>query len=168
MNDLHLQGIQRRLEQVLIAFFALVTLSFVVIFVTDPAVYAQVLSLPASAAPYPLPVLLFLVGILVLIAVLIVGIRRHWRWVFWGILMAFGAAVLDIPVTLLQLAGALPQLFPDWYSWYRLGIACIQIIIAVWMGYIAYHHGAWAMGRKQQIDALQADELDESGVHPLH
>ena len=168
MHDLQLQAIRRRLERVLIAFFALVTLSFVVIFVVDPAVYAQVLSLPSSAAPYPLPVTLFLVGILVLITVLIVGVRRHWRWVFWIILLAFGAAVLDIPVTLLQLAGALPQLFPDWYSWYRLGIACVQVVIAVWMLRIAYYHGAWARGRKKRAVTLQADELDESGVHPLH
>ncbi|HEY7355852.1 MAG TPA: hypothetical protein VH590_05270, partial [Ktedonobacterales bacterium] len=93
---------------------------------------------------------LFLVGILALIAVLIIGIRRHWRWLFWLILLAFGAAVLDIPVTLLQLLGVSPLLFPVWYSWYRVGIACVQVVIAIWMARIAYHHGAWALGRKKQ------------------
>ena len=99
--------LQRRLELTLICFFVLVALSLVVVYTADPAVYAQILSLQTAAA-HPLPVTLFLVGILAFIAVLIIGVRRRWRWLFWLILVAFGAAVLDIPVTLLQLAGVLP------------------------------------------------------------
>ncbi len=144
--------LQRRLELTLICFFVLVALSLVVVYAADPAVYAQVLSLQ-PAVSYPLPVTLFLVAILAFIAVLIVGVRRRWRWLFWLILVAFGAAVLDIPVTLLQLAGVLPLTFPVWYSWYRMGIACVQVVIAVWMAYIAYHHGAWALGRKKRASA---------------
>ncbi len=141
--------LQQRLERVLIAFFALVSLSLVIVLVAEPEVYGQILSLPTATPAYPLLVLAFLAALLALITVLIVGVRRHWRWMFWIILLAFGAAVLDIPVTLLQLAGFLPNLFPVWYSLYRMGIACVQVVIAVWMGRISLQHGAWAMGRKK-------------------
>src|SRR6185437_8418274 len=117
--------IQRQLEKALIAFFALVALSVIVVCVVDPSLGEEILSLPTSAASsYPLFVTLFLVGVLALIAVLIVGVRQHWRWMFWIILLAFSAAVLDILVTLLQLAGVqLPGIlsspYPVWYSLYR-------------------------------------------------
>ncbi len=153
MLDHQPQKLQRRLEQVLIAFFVLVALSLVVVYAVAPAVYTQVLSLQAAASPYPLSVTLFFVGILAFIATLIVGVHRHWRWVFWGILLAFSAAVLDIPATLLQLLGVLPNLSPAWYSWYRMGIACVQVVIAAWMWRISLHHGAWAMGRKTHEQA---------------
>jgi len=140
---------QRRLENVLIAFFALVSLSLIIVLVVAPSVYGQILSLPSSMSAYPLVVAGFLVAVLALITVLIVGVRRHWRWVFWIILLAFGAAILDIPVTLLQLAGVFPNLFPVWYSLYRMGIACVQVVIAVWMGRIYLQHGVWALGKRK-------------------
>ncbi len=147
----------RRLEIALSAFFALVTLSLVVVYAADPAVYAQVLSLASASSAYSLPVTLFLLGILALIALLIIGVFRHWRWLFWLILLAFSAAVLDIPVTLLQLLGVLPALYPTWYSLYRLAIACVQIVIAVWMARVAYQHGAWALGRRKRPDELHTN-----------
>lgn len=169
MNDLHLQIIRRRLEQVLVTFFALLALSFVVAYAADPMIYAQVLSLPpAAASSRSLPMTLVLVVALAFIAVLIAGVRRHWRWVFWIILVAFSAAVLHILVAFLQLVGALPGVYPVWFNLSRMGVACLLVVIAVWMWRIAYHHGAWAMGRKKQVGKLQADGLDESGVHPLH
>ncbi|HEY7349862.1 MAG TPA: hypothetical protein VH599_16210 [Ktedonobacterales bacterium] len=160
MDDTQLQTLRQRLEWVLITFFALTTLSLVVIYVTDPAIYAQVLLLePDVSSAYPLPVVLFLVGLLVFIALLIVGIRRHWRWVFWLILVAFGAAVLDILAAPLQLVGVFPEPYPLWYNLFRLGISCAQVVIAVWMGRIAYRHGAWALGKQKQ-----ADLTDEQSV----
>jgi hypothetical protein len=150
MSDLQQRVIVQRLERVLITFFVLVTLSLVGVYGADPALYTQLLSLqPAASSPYPLPVTLFLVGILVFIGVLIVGVRHHWRWVFWLILVAFGASLLDILITPLQLVGVFPEPYPLWYSLLRVGVACVQVIIAAWMGRIAYDHGAWAMGRKK-------------------
>ncbi len=163
MNNLQMHILQRRLEKVLFAFFVLVALSLVIVYAVDPAIYVQVLSLQPGNTSHPLLVTLFFVGILAFIGVLIVGVRRHWRWLFWLILVAFGAGFLDIPVTLLQLLGILPQLFPTWYSLYRMSIACLQVVIAVWMGRIAYHHGVWAMGRKT-LSKRSAGSLDRSGV----
>ena len=156
--------LQRRLENVLIAFFVLVSLSLVVVLVAAPSVYGQILSLPTATPAYPLLMLAFLAALLALITMLIVGVRRHWRWVFWIILLAFSAAVLDIPVTLLQLAGFLPNLFPVWYSLYRMGIACVQVGIAAWMWRISLQHGVWAMGRKSAVASKQPDLTNHGPV----
>ncbi len=153
---------QRQLEKALIAFFALVALSIVAVCIVDPSLGGEILSLPPSAASsYPLFATLFLVGVLALIAVLIVGVRRHWRWVFWIVLLAFSAALLDIPVTLLQLAGVqlpgfLSSPYPVWYSLYRMGIACLQVGIAIWMWRIYAQHGTWAQGKKKSERAVSS------------
>jgi cell division protein FtsW (lipid II flippase) len=92
----------RRLEIAVIAFFILAAISLLVVYVTSPSIYAQSLSLTSSPANrYPVPVTLFLVGILAVIALLILGVVRHWRWVFWLMLIAFSASVLQLPVELL-------------------------------------------------------------------
>ena len=78
---------------------------------------------------------------------LLIGVLRRWRWVFWLVLVAFGAMILDVPATILQLTGVLPAMFPLWYSLCRMGVALIAIGIAVWMLHIYRRHGVWAMGR---------------------
>src|SRR6266487_4786163 len=104
-----------RLEMAVIAFFILAALSLLVVYVTSPSIYAHSLSLTSSPADrYPVPVTLFLVGILTVIALLILGVVRHWRWVFWLMLVAFASSILHIPVTLLQIAGMLPSADPFW------------------------------------------------------
>src|SRR5260370_35201825 len=118
----HSTGI--RLERAVIAFFILAALSLLVVYLADPAIYAQSLSLPSSPADrYPVPVTLFLVGILVLTTLLILGVVRHWRWVFWLMLVAFAGSALQIPVTLLQIIGLLPSPDPVWYGLFVMGVA---------------------------------------------
>src|SRR5713226_2165973 len=139
----------RRLERILIAFFLLATLFLLVVYFAAPTVYTNTLLLaPSPTDRYPLPATLFLVGILVFIAALIVGVVHHWRWVFWLLLVAFSFMILEIPATVLQLTGVLPNLYPIWYSLCRMGVALIAVVIAVWMFRIYRHHGVWAMGKK--------------------
>jgi hypothetical protein len=139
-----------RLEMVVIAFLGLSALSSLVVYVANPSIYAQALALTSSPSDrYPVPVTLFLVGIFALIALLILGVVRHWRWVFWLMLVAFGGSALQIPVTLSQIAGVLPSTDPLWYSLFRMGVAVVEIAIAVWMIHIYRHKGVWAMGKKR-------------------
>jgi hypothetical protein len=149
----HQQLLVRRLDRLLLAFFLLSALFLLAVYVAAPSIYTQTLLLQSSPTDrYPFPVTLFLVVILVFIAVLMVGVVRHWRWLFWLLLVAFGAMVLEIPATILQLTGVLPSIFPVWYSLCRMGVAMIAVAIAVWMGQIYRHHGVWAMGRKAPSD----------------
>jgi hypothetical protein len=143
-------SIRVSLEMGMIAFFILAALSLMVVYLADPSIYAQSLSLTSSPADrYPVPVTLFLVGILVLIALLILGIVRHWRWVFWLMLIAFAGSALHIPITLLQMTGVLPSADPLWYGLFRTGVAVVELALAVWMIHIYRHEGVWAKGRKR-------------------
>jgi predicted MFS family arabinose efflux permease len=156
MYDLHRQVIVKRLEQALITFFVLAALFLVAVFVADPSIYTKTLLLePSPADRYPLPVTLFLLGILVFIAVVILGVVRHWRWLFWVLLVAFGFMVLEVPATILQLIGVVPSLFPVWYSLCRMGVSVIAVIIAVWMIQIYRQYGVWAMGKKKKYPLLK-------------
>jgi cell division protein FtsW (lipid II flippase) len=151
LRDTHQRVLLRRLERVLIAFFLLAALSLLVVYFADPSIYTKTLTLESTTTDrYSLPATLFLVGILVFITVLMVGVMRHWRWLFWLILIAFGFSILQIPATILQLTGVIPDSFPVWYSLYRMGVALFQAVIAVWMIYIYQHYGVWAMGKKKK------------------
>ena len=111
-----------RLERTIIAFFILAATSLLVVYVADPAIYAHSLALTSSQTDrYPVPVTLFLVGILAGIALLILGVMHHWRWLFWPMLVAFSGSALQIPVTLLQIADVLPSSDPLWYGLFRMG-----------------------------------------------
>jgi len=142
--------IRVRLEIAVIAFFILAALSLLVVYVADPAIYAHSLALTSSPADrYPVPVTLFLIGILTMIALLILGVMRHWYWLFWLMLAAFASSALQIPVTFLQMTGMLPSPDPLWYSLFRMGVAMVEFALAVWMIYIYRHEGVWALGRKR-------------------
>ena len=150
-NSSEQRELTRRLECMLLAFFLLAALFLLVVYVVAPSIYTNTLLLvPSRTDRYPLPVTLFLVGILVFIAILIVGVIHHWRWLFWLLLVAFGCMILEIPATLLQLTGSIPNLFPVWYSLCRMGVSLIAVVIAVWMFHIYRHYGVWAMGNKKK------------------
>jgi pimeloyl-ACP methyl ester carboxylesterase len=151
-----------RLEIAVIAFFILTALSLLVVYVADPEIYAQSLSLASSPADrYPVPVTLFLVGVLVLITLLSFGVVSHWRWLFWGILIAFTGSVIQIPVEGLQLLGVFPNPYPVWYSLFRGGVGFIELGFAFWMIQTYRHQGVWAMRRKkaEQVSHLVRTEL---------
>ena len=142
--------IRMRLEIAVIAFFILAALSLLVVYVADPSIYVQSLSLTSSPADrYPVPVTLFLVGILAVIALLILGVVRHWRWVFSLMLVAFSGSALQIPATLLQIADVLPSSDPLWYGLFRMGVAVVELALAVWMIHIYRREGVWALGKKR-------------------
>jgi len=61
-----------------------------------------------------------------------------------------GFSILEVPATILQLYGVIPDPYPVWYSLYRMGIALIQVAIAIWMIRIFYHYGVWGMGGKSK------------------
>ena len=150
MNDLyHRMLVQKQLERVLVAFFVGCALFVLLVYAVAPSIYVTALTLPASPTErYPLLVTLFLLALLAFIAVMIVGVVRHWRWLFWPLLLAFGLSILELPATILQLTGIIPDSYPAWYSLSRLGVALLQSGIAVWMFQIYRHYGVWALGKK--------------------
>ena len=151
MNDLHQKLTVQRLSAVIIAFFVLAALSALAVYIADPIIYTKVLMLESTTADrYPLAATLFLVALLIFITVLIVGVLRHWRWLFWLLLVANSFSILEVPATILQLNSVIPNPYPVWYSLYRMSIAVIQVGIAIWMIRIYYQYGVWGMGKKKQ------------------
>jgi hypothetical protein len=152
-NNMHQQLLLHRLERILITFFLLAVLFLIVVYIAAPSIYSNTLLLaPSPTDRYPLPVTLFLVGILIFIAILIFGVVHHWRWLFWLLLIAFGFSILEIPATILQLTGLIPGSFPLWYSVARMGVALIEAGIAVWMVYIYRQYGIWALGKQKKSE----------------
>jgi hypothetical protein len=139
-----------RLESAIIAFFILAALSLLVVYLAAPAIYAHALALTSSPTDrYPVAVTLFLLGILAVIAFLILGVVRHWRWLFWVMLVAFATSALHIPVTLLQMTGVLPSSDPLWYGLLQMGAAVVEVALAVWMIRVYRYEGVWALGKKR-------------------
>ncbi|MGZ3610360.1 MAG: hypothetical protein ACXWPS_24110 [Ktedonobacteraceae bacterium] len=138
-----------RLETVIIAFFVLAALSVLIVYFINPSIYAKVLKLePVTTDRYPLASTLFLIALLIFISILIFGVTKHWRWLFWLLLIANSFSILEVPTTILQLAGIVPDPYPIWYSLYRMSIAILQVGIAIWMVRIYFQYGVWGMGKK--------------------
>jgi len=151
MNDLDQKLTVQRLSAVIIAFFVLAALSALAVYLADPTIYTKVLMLESTTVDrYPLPATLFLIALVIFITVLIVGVFHHWRWLFWLLLVANSFSILEVPATILQLNGVIPNPYPVWYSLYRMSIAVIQVGIAIWMIRIYYQYGVWGMGKKKQ------------------
>ena len=120
-----------RTQQLVVGFFVLVWIAFVAILVLAPEVYTQTLqkvdgkSLAIEAS--------LLIALSALIAVLVVGVLRRWRWTFWLVLLAFLFGVLRIPASALQLAGMMPASGPTWYEALQGVIGVVQFLIAIAM-----------------------------------
>ena len=56
----------------------------------------------------------FVVALSGLIGVVLAGVVRRWRWLFWLILAVFVLGVLRVPVAVLELAGHTAA-SPTWY-----------------------------------------------------
>jgi hypothetical protein len=151
MNDFHQKQTAQRLSVVIIAFFVLAALSVLIVYLVEPTIFSKVLNFETDTTDrYPLPSTLFLVALLIFITVLIIGVIKHWRWLFWLLLLANSFSILEVPATILQLKGVIPDPYPAWYSLYRMSVALIQVGIAIWMIRIYFQYGVWGMGKKKQ------------------
>ena len=137
----------RQLHITLLLFFGLAVVALLGLYLADPTLYVRMLLLtPRPGDSHPVIVTVFLGGILLFVSVLSVGVLRCWRWLFWGLLIANGLSVLDIPGTFLAVSGVLPLTMPLWYGLLRIGVSVVQVAIAVWMFRLYQQHGVWASG----------------------
>ncbi len=153
MNSFQQKTPGQRLEIVIIAFFGLAALSLVVIYALAPSIVTDALLLPSSPPDrYPWLATLVLSGILAIVAIGIVGVVRHWRWLFWLLLCAFGCSALEVLYGALQLAGIVPDLGqPAWYSLFRMSAAAFEVVLAVWMVRVYRHAGVWGLGERKKL-----------------
>ena len=130
-----------RTQLLAIGFFVLVWIALVAILLLSPQVFTQALrqlggdnsAIEAS----------FLSALSALIAVLVFGVFRRWRWTFWLILVAFFFGALRLPASVLQIAGILPASGPTWYEAVQGAIGVTQFLIALAM-FVGYRKaGIW-------------------------
>jgi hypothetical protein len=82
----------RRLQGTLLAFFCLSALVLVVVYVAAPSIYTNTLSLmPSPTGHSPVAATLLLVSVGGFLAIVMMGVLRRWRWVFWLVLVATGS-----------------------------------------------------------------------------
>jgi hypothetical protein len=84
-------------------------------------------------------------------AILIAGILRRWRWLFWALLVVFGVSAVRVPLLPLQLARLIPGGDPPWYAILQAGIGLAQAAIAAWMLRQYRRHGVWACQRSPVV-----------------
>jgi hypothetical protein len=112
-----------------LAFFAAVWIALLFILAFAPDVYVEILKAsPALQIPAEIGLLVL---VTVLIVVLVVGVVRRWRWVFWLIVVAFLAGLLRVPASIVELAGMLSTAEPTWYVLLQGVIGLFQFTIAV-------------------------------------
>ncbi len=116
---------------VAIGFFVVVWTALVAILAFSPDVYAQ--ALRQVHAEIRTIEAISVAAVSALIAVLVIGIVRRWRWVFWLIFVAFLFGVLRVPASVLQLAGQMPATGPRWYEALQGLIGVVQFLIALAM-----------------------------------
>ena len=118
-----------------VSFFALAWIALIAILVLSPTVYTPAL---AKVSKGSLAVeATFLLALSALIAFLILGVIRRWRWTFWLVLIAFFVGVLRLPTSALQIAGVIPFSGPTWYAALQgaIGVGQFLIAIAMFVGY---------------------------------
>jgi hypothetical protein len=127
-----------RTQLLAIGFFVLVWIALVTILVLSPEVYTQ--TLRQVGGDSRVIEASFLLALSALIALLVLGVFRRWRWTFWLILVAFVFGLLRLPASALQLAGILPASGPRWYEALQGAIGVVQFLVALAM-FVGYRKG---------------------------
>ena len=129
-----------RTQALVLAFFGMVWASLVTVLVAAPDVYDRVFNVHGHGWWGRLA---FLGCISILIALLVIGVLRRWRWTFWLITVAFIAGALRVPASALQIAGVLPAAGPAWYTLLQgvLGLVQFAIGLALLAGW--HRGGVW-------------------------
>jgi hypothetical protein len=126
-----LPTVLNRTQLLVIGFLALVWIVLVAILALAPEIYTQTLR---QAGGNDIAVeALFLFVLSALIALLVVGAFRRWRWAFWLVLIAFSLGALRLPATVLQIAGILPSSGPTWYEALQGATGIVQFLVALAM-----------------------------------
>jgi len=114
-----------------VGFFVFVWIALVTILVFSPEVYAETVR-QVGGGSFAIE-LSFLIALSALIALLVVGVFRRWRWTFWLVFIAFAFGVLRLPASALELAGMLAASGPTWYVALQGLIGVVQFLIAIAM-----------------------------------
>jgi len=131
-----------RTQGLLLGFVIASWVALVAILIGAPEIYDAQLR-PFGLAGLIWVRLAFLAAITSLLVLLAIGTLRRWRWTFWLVLVAFAAGVLRVPISALQVVGAIASDVPLWYAGMQALIGISQVVIAVAMVAGYRQNGLW-------------------------
>ena len=115
----------------MVGFLVLAWITLIAILVFSPDVYVRALR-QVGGENVGIEIS-FLIVVSALIAFLVLGVFRRWRWTFWLISVAFFFGVFRLPASALELAGMVPASGPAWYEAVQGGVGAVQFLIAIAM-----------------------------------
>ena len=131
-----------RTQGIVLLFFILVWVALLTILALSPDIFDQTLrQLPF--APGRTVEVGFAGALSIFLIILSIGVVRRWRWIFWLILVAFGAGVLRLPISVLELTGTIGLQGPAWYVAFQGAIGVVQFVIALAMLRGYRRSGTW-------------------------
>jgi hypothetical protein len=131
-----------RTQGVVLVFFMLVWVGLLAIVALAPDTFDQTLTQLPFAQSRTVE-LAFVGTISIFLIILSIGVVRRWRWLFWMILIAFASGVLRLPISVLELTGAIALQGPAWYVAFQGGIGVVQFVIALAMLRAYRRGGTW-------------------------
>jgi hypothetical protein len=79
--------------------------------------------------------------------ILVAGILKLWRWVYWYFLVVFALGVLNLPVLISEIAGVGVYgaiHFPAWFLVLNILFLLGDLALLAWMVYLLRKFGTWA------------------------
>jgi len=112
--------------------------------VSDPALAADPQAMEFFRQFFQVVIVLSIAFSLVVLAVLVVGVLKLWRWIYWYLMITYGFSVLAIPANLSYAFGNSPIKYPSWYFYVSIPLVLVEIALVVWMVIAYRRYGNWA------------------------
>ena len=87
------------------------------------------------------------VGSAVLYAVLVIGVLRLWRWVYWYVVVTYLLGALSLPASIIQSLSPTGLHPPAWTLVASVPALIVEVALAIWMIVLYNRYGTWARRR---------------------
>lgn len=81
---------------------------------------------------------------LVLVAVIVLGVLKLWRWVYWYLMISYGLALFSVPGNLLRLNQQSAVQMPPALLLFSISVGLIEFGLLIWMIVAYRRYGNWA------------------------
>jgi hypothetical protein len=88
---------------------------------------------------------------LIVLVVMVTGVLKLWRWLYWYLMISYGFAVLAIPANIISAFGNSPIKYPTWYYVVSTLLVLAEAAVGVWMVIAYRRYGNWA--RRKIVEA---------------
>jgi len=85
--------------------------------------------------------------VVVFLAVILAGIVRLWRWVYWYLAVSFLITPLSVLQSVTYMLGSGPISIPGWTLLYSVPLALVEAALGIWMIVLYRRYGTWARRR---------------------